>query len=222
MTIPRDERPRTRNDLAWSISVGGIGIVLFAAMLVFSWYFATTPAPDLHRHAARRWPQRADQRAWAARSPAPCGPARDRLHRAGRNARGCRLSRRRYHCRSGFGAEQDHQVADHERKVLPRQPWHRHQRVRSRQCRTRRPYRRRPDARPQFRPAWIAERCRRARLERRGDRQPDLQAAARHDQRRRQHLHRAVSWARLRRPAQRLSRRLVYFLHRRSIALAWP
>ncbi|MGY4337917.1 hypothetical protein ACVWW3_002823 [Bradyrhizobium sp. LM2.9] len=42
MTIPRDERPRTRNDLAWSISVGGIGIVLFAAMLVFSWYFATT------------------------------------------------------------------------------------------------------------------------------------------------------------------------------------
>jgi predicted PurR-regulated permease PerM len=42
VTIPRDERPRTRNDLAWSISVGGIGIVLFAAMLVFSWYFATT------------------------------------------------------------------------------------------------------------------------------------------------------------------------------------
>nr|WP_249129446.1 MULTISPECIES: AI-2E family transporter [Bradyrhizobium] len=28
--------------MAWSISVGGIGIVLFTAMLVFTWYFATT------------------------------------------------------------------------------------------------------------------------------------------------------------------------------------
>ncbi|MBW5436033.1 AI-2E family transporter [Bradyrhizobium canariense] len=42
MTIPADERPRTRTDLAWAISVGGIGIVLFAAMLVFTWYFAAT------------------------------------------------------------------------------------------------------------------------------------------------------------------------------------
>ncbi len=42
MTISRDERPRTRNDLAWAISVGGIGVVLFAAMLVFTWYFAAT------------------------------------------------------------------------------------------------------------------------------------------------------------------------------------
>src|SRR5437899_954082 len=39
VTIPADERPRTRADLAWSISVGGIGIVLFTAMLVFTWYF---------------------------------------------------------------------------------------------------------------------------------------------------------------------------------------
>ncbi len=42
MTIPADERPRTRTDLAWAISVGGIEIVLFAAMLVFTWYFAAT------------------------------------------------------------------------------------------------------------------------------------------------------------------------------------
>lgn len=46
MTIPADERPRTRTDLAWdqawAISVGGIGIVLFTAMLVFTWYFAAT------------------------------------------------------------------------------------------------------------------------------------------------------------------------------------
>jgi predicted PurR-regulated permease PerM len=42
VTISRDERPRTRNDLAWAISVGGIGIVLFTAMLVFTWYFAAT------------------------------------------------------------------------------------------------------------------------------------------------------------------------------------
>ncbi|OPY97143.1 AI-2E family transporter [Bradyrhizobium sacchari] len=43
MTISRDERLRTtRSDLAWAISVGGIGVVLFTAMLVFTWYFATT------------------------------------------------------------------------------------------------------------------------------------------------------------------------------------
>ncbi|MGY8633852.1 AI-2E family transporter [Bradyrhizobium sp. 14AA] len=42
MTISRDERPKTRNDLAWAISVGGIGVVLFTAMLVFTWYFAAT------------------------------------------------------------------------------------------------------------------------------------------------------------------------------------
>ncbi|RXT44839.1 AI-2E family transporter [Bradyrhizobium betae] len=46
MTIPRDERPRTRSDLArdqaWAISVGGSGIVLFTALLAFTWYFAAT------------------------------------------------------------------------------------------------------------------------------------------------------------------------------------
>ncbi|WP_027522848.1 AI-2E family transporter [Bradyrhizobium sp. Ec3.3] len=42
MTIPADERSRTRNDLAWAIAVGGIAIVLFAALLVFTWYFAAT------------------------------------------------------------------------------------------------------------------------------------------------------------------------------------
>ena len=42
MSISRDERPRTRSDLAWAISVGGIGVVLFTAALVFTWYFATT------------------------------------------------------------------------------------------------------------------------------------------------------------------------------------
>lgn len=42
MTIPADERPRTRADLAWAISVGGVSVVLFTAMLVFTWYFAAT------------------------------------------------------------------------------------------------------------------------------------------------------------------------------------
>ncbi|WFU37843.1 AI-2E family transporter [Bradyrhizobium sp. CB82] len=42
MTMPADERSRTRNDLAWAIAVGGIGIVLFAAVMVFTWYFAAT------------------------------------------------------------------------------------------------------------------------------------------------------------------------------------
>ncbi|MDE2377401.1 AI-2E family transporter [Bradyrhizobium sp.] len=42
MTGSADERRRTRNDLAWAIAVGGIGIVLFAALLTFTWYFAAT------------------------------------------------------------------------------------------------------------------------------------------------------------------------------------
>jgi predicted PurR-regulated permease PerM len=46
VTIPADERPRTRTDQAWdqawAISVGGIGVVLFTALLVFTWYFAAT------------------------------------------------------------------------------------------------------------------------------------------------------------------------------------
>jgi predicted PurR-regulated permease PerM len=37
-----DERHQTRNDLAWAISVGGIGIVLFAALLLLTWSFAAT------------------------------------------------------------------------------------------------------------------------------------------------------------------------------------
>jgi predicted PurR-regulated permease PerM len=40
VTTPLDERLRARADLAWAISVGGIGAVLFAALLLFTWYFA--------------------------------------------------------------------------------------------------------------------------------------------------------------------------------------
>ena len=40
MTISADHRHAARNDLAWAISVGGIGVVAFAALLVFAWYFA--------------------------------------------------------------------------------------------------------------------------------------------------------------------------------------
>jgi predicted PurR-regulated permease PerM len=36
-----DDRIRSRNDLAWAISVGGIGTVAFAALLVATWYFAS-------------------------------------------------------------------------------------------------------------------------------------------------------------------------------------
>jgi predicted PurR-regulated permease PerM len=39
---PADDRIRSRNDLAWAISVGGIGTVAFAALLVATWYFAAT------------------------------------------------------------------------------------------------------------------------------------------------------------------------------------
>jgi len=42
VAIPADDRRSARNDLAWAISVGGIGIVSFAALLVFTWHFAST------------------------------------------------------------------------------------------------------------------------------------------------------------------------------------
>jgi predicted PurR-regulated permease PerM len=42
VTASAYDRLRARNDLAWSISVGGIGVVLFAALLLFVWNFAAT------------------------------------------------------------------------------------------------------------------------------------------------------------------------------------
>jgi predicted PurR-regulated permease PerM len=40
MAISGDDRILARNDLAWAISVGGIGVVGFAALLLFTWYYA--------------------------------------------------------------------------------------------------------------------------------------------------------------------------------------
>jgi predicted PurR-regulated permease PerM len=42
--VASSENPKiqTRNDLAWAIAVGGIGAILFAALLVGTWYFAST------------------------------------------------------------------------------------------------------------------------------------------------------------------------------------
>jgi predicted PurR-regulated permease PerM len=37
-----DDRISSRNDLAWAISVGGVATVAFAALLVATWYFAST------------------------------------------------------------------------------------------------------------------------------------------------------------------------------------
>jgi predicted PurR-regulated permease PerM len=42
VAVSTDDRHRARNDLAWAISIGGIGIVAFAALLLFTWYFAAT------------------------------------------------------------------------------------------------------------------------------------------------------------------------------------
>jgi predicted PurR-regulated permease PerM len=42
VTAPAGDRLRARNDLAWAITVGGIGIVLFAALLLFTWTYAAT------------------------------------------------------------------------------------------------------------------------------------------------------------------------------------
>jgi len=37
-----EKRPQSRTDLAWAIAVGGMGIVLFAALLALTWVFAAT------------------------------------------------------------------------------------------------------------------------------------------------------------------------------------
>ena len=42
MADSADNRLQARGDLAWAISVGGIGVVVFAALLLFTWYFAAT------------------------------------------------------------------------------------------------------------------------------------------------------------------------------------
>ena len=42
MADASEQRLVARNDLAWAIAVGGIGAVLFAAMLWFTWQFAAT------------------------------------------------------------------------------------------------------------------------------------------------------------------------------------
>ncbi len=42
MATSADDRGLSRNDLAWAISVGGIGTVAFATLLVATWYFAAT------------------------------------------------------------------------------------------------------------------------------------------------------------------------------------
>jgi predicted PurR-regulated permease PerM len=42
VAVPVDHRLQARGDLAWAISVGGIGVVAFAALLLFAWAFAAT------------------------------------------------------------------------------------------------------------------------------------------------------------------------------------
>jgi predicted PurR-regulated permease PerM len=42
VAVSANDRVAARNDLAWAISIGGIGVVAFAALLLFTWYFAAT------------------------------------------------------------------------------------------------------------------------------------------------------------------------------------
>jgi hypothetical protein len=37
-----DNHLQARNDLAWAISAGGVVIVAFAGLLIFTWHFAAT------------------------------------------------------------------------------------------------------------------------------------------------------------------------------------
>jgi predicted PurR-regulated permease PerM len=42
VTVSADNRSQARSDLAWAIAVGGIRIAGFAALLLFTWYYAAT------------------------------------------------------------------------------------------------------------------------------------------------------------------------------------
>ncbi len=42
MAISAGDRVTARGDLAWAIAVGGIGVVTFAVLVLFSWYYAAT------------------------------------------------------------------------------------------------------------------------------------------------------------------------------------
>ena len=42
MAVSAGDRVQARSDLAWAIAVGGIGVVGFAVLILFSWYFAAT------------------------------------------------------------------------------------------------------------------------------------------------------------------------------------
>jgi predicted PurR-regulated permease PerM len=42
VAVPDDAPHQARNDLAWAISVGGIATVAFAALLLLTWFFAST------------------------------------------------------------------------------------------------------------------------------------------------------------------------------------
>ncbi len=42
MAVSAETRLQDRNNLAWAISVGGIGTVAFAVLVVFTWYYAAT------------------------------------------------------------------------------------------------------------------------------------------------------------------------------------
>ncbi|HEY3677687.1 MAG TPA: AI-2E family transporter, partial [Bradyrhizobium sp.] len=42
MPVPVDERVSARGDLTWAISVGGISVIGFVALLLFAWNFAAT------------------------------------------------------------------------------------------------------------------------------------------------------------------------------------
>jgi predicted PurR-regulated permease PerM len=40
MNVPADQRLKARSDLAWAIAVGGMAVVLFIALIAFTWYYA--------------------------------------------------------------------------------------------------------------------------------------------------------------------------------------
>ena len=206
VTGPADNRLQARNDLAWAISVGGIGVVLFAALLLFTWHFAATlflifagMLLGVALNAMSNLLGRVVRLPHALRLTIVC------LALAGMLS-GIVFLGGATIAQQTTVLSNTHQVATRQRQGVPGEERHRHQLLRFRQaCRSPSDAadagdaRRRADAQ--------ASQRRHDCVQRRRDRQPEPEADAGHRQRGRKLLHRAVSGTGLRRAAGRLPRR---------------
>ena len=132
MTESTDQRLLARHDLAWAIAAGGIGVVLFIALLWFAWHYAATLflifAGILLGVGLNAMTELLGR---AVRLPQPVRLA-DRLPDACRDVVGRARARRRHDRATGDRAEQHDQIAIDQREIVPREERRRHQLFRSR------------------------------------------------------------------------------------------